>query len=108
VTVQKLVTAAREEVLVQPATYKTVNKTIVTGGGELEWASVLCDTNATPGAIRTVQQALVDAGYNTPVDGEFGPSMQSSMESYQRANGLSVGYLTMETVSSLGLSGLTS
>ena len=103
VSVEKLVTPAREETLVVPATYKTIDKRVVKGGGGLEWREVLCDTNATPSKIRSVQQALTDAGYKTPVDGEFGPSTLTSMEAYQRANGLPVGYLTISTVESLGL-----
>jgi len=103
VQVQKLVTAAQEETIVIPATYKTLEKRIVSGGGGLEWREVLCDTNATPGKIRSVQQALTDAGYTAPVDGEFGPATLTAMESYQRANNLPVGYLTVSTVESLGL-----
>ena len=103
VTVEKLVTPASEETLVIPATYKSIDKRVVSGGGGLEWREVLCDTNATSAKIRSVQQALSDAGYQTPVDGEFGPSTLTAMESYQRANGLPVGYLTISTVESLGL-----
>ncbi len=104
VSVQKLVTPATEEIIFQPASYKTIERTVVTGGGELEWRPVLCETNASPQIISQIQQALTDAGYNTPVDGEFGPSMQSSMEAYQRAKGLPVGYLTMSTVDALLIS----
>ena len=103
VSVQKLVTAASEETLVIPATYKTIEKRVVSGGGSLEWREVLCDTNATPGKISAVQSALTDAGYTAPIDGEFGPATLNAMESYQRANGLPVGYLTVSTVESLGL-----
>ncbi|MBO6581883.1 MAG: peptidoglycan-binding protein [Hyphomonas sp.] len=103
VTVEKLVTPASEETLVVPATYKTIDKRVVSGGGTLEWREVLCDTNATSSKIRSVQQALSDAGYSNPVDGEFGPATLTAMESYQRSNNLPVGYLTISTVESLGL-----
>lgn len=104
VTVERLVTASSEETIVIPATFKTVEKRVVTGGGGLEWREVLCDTNASSAKIREVQQALADAGYSNPVDGQFGPATLTAMESYQRANGLPVGYLTVSTVESLGLS----
>ncbi|MEL6244549.1 MAG: peptidoglycan-binding domain-containing protein [Pseudomonadota bacterium] len=104
VTVERLVTATREETTVIPATYKTVEKRVVTGGGGLEWREVLCDTNASPSKISEVQQALNAAGYTNPVDGAFGPATLTAMESYQRANGLPVGYLTVSTVESLGVS----
>ncbi|MEZ5955245.1 MAG: peptidoglycan-binding domain-containing protein [Hyphomonas sp.] len=104
ITVQKLVSAAREETIVIPATYKTVEKRVVTGGGGLEWREVLCDTNASPAKISEVQQALSAKGYTLPVDGAFGPATLRAMEEYQRANGLPVGYLTVSTVESLGVS----
>ncbi len=104
VTVQKLVTAAFEERIEIPATYKTIEKRVVTGGGGLEWREVLCDTNTTNTKIREIQAALTAAGYTAPADGEFGPATLRAMESYQRANGLPVGYLTTSTVQSLGIS----
>ena len=104
VSKQVLVTPASEQVNVIPATYKTVEKRVVTGGGGLEWREVLCDTNTTSAKVGEIQRALTAAGYNVPDDGRFGPSTLSAMESYQRANGLPVGYLTVSTVQSLGLS----
>jgi hypothetical protein len=106
VQVQKLVSPAREEVITIPATYKTIEKRVVTGGGGLEWREVLCDTNSSPEEIRIVQSALTNAGYPVPVDGVFGNATLSAMESYQRANGLPVGYLTISTVESLGITSL--
>ena len=103
VTVRKMVTAMQEETITIPATYKTVEKRVVTGGGGLEWREVLCDTNTTSAKIMEVQQALTAAGYSTPADGAFGPATLRSMEAYQRANGLPVGYLTVSTVESLGV-----
>ncbi len=104
VTVQTLATPAREETVVIPATYKTVEKRVVTGGGGLEWRTVLCDTNASPEKIAEVQRALTAKGYAVPDDGAFGPATLKAMESYQRDNGLPVGYLTVSTVESLGVS----
>ncbi|MEO0466896.1 MAG: peptidoglycan-binding domain-containing protein [Pseudomonadota bacterium] len=103
VTVRQMVTAAREEVITIPATYKTIEKRVVTGGGGLEWREVLCDTNASASKISEVQAALTRAGYDTPTDGSFGPATLRSMEAFQRANGLPVGYLTVSTVRALGV-----
>ena len=104
VTKQVLVTPAREDVTVIPATYKTVEKRVVTGGGGLEWREVLCDTNTSRAKVSEIQRALTTAGYNAPDDGQFGPATLRAMEDYQRANGLPVGYLTVSTVQSLGVS----
>lgn len=100
---QQLVTEAYEERIEIPATYKSVEKRVVTNVGGLEWREVLCETNATTQTIRDLQSALTVAGYEVPVDGEFGPATLTAMEAYQRANGLPIGYLTMSTVESLGL-----
>lgn len=86
-----------------PAVYRTVTREVVRGGGELEWSEVLCETNTTRYKVAEIQGALADAGYPTLVDGSFGPRTVAAMEAYQRANGLSVGYLTVETVRSLGI-----
>ncbi len=104
VTKQVLVTPASEQVNVIPATFKTVEKRVVTGGGGLEWREVLCDTNTTSAKVSEIQRALTTAGYSAPDDGQFGPGTLRAMEEYQRANGLPVGYLTVSTVESLGLS----
>jgi peptidoglycan hydrolase-like protein with peptidoglycan-binding domain len=54
--------------------------------------------------ITEVQAALTAAGYTAPADGAFGPATLRAMESFQRANGLPVGYLTVSTVEALGVS----
>ncbi|MEO0981523.1 MAG: peptidoglycan-binding domain-containing protein [Pseudomonadota bacterium] len=104
VTVEKLITPAREEEIIIPASFKTVEKRVVVSDGGLEWREVLCDTNSDTQTIAAVQRALTTAGYPVEVDGEFGPSTLTAMEAYQRANGLPVGYLTISTVESLGVS----
>jgi len=104
VTLQKLVSETVEERIEIPATYKSVEKRVVSNAGGLEWRQVLCETNATTQTIRDIQAALTAAGYEVPVDGEFGPATLRSMEAFQRDNGLPLGYLTMSTVNALGLS----
>jgi Putative peptidoglycan binding domain len=104
ITLQKMVSPAQEETRVIPATYRTVEKRVVTGGGSVEWREVLCDTNASPAKIVEVQKALTAKGFKVPADGDFGPATYRAMEAYQRANGLPVGYLTVATVESLGVS----
>ncbi|MEM7004311.1 MAG: peptidoglycan-binding protein [Pseudomonadota bacterium] len=104
VTKRVLVAPATEQITIVPASFKTVERRVVTGGGGLEWREVLCDTNASRDKIVEVQRALTAAGYNVSADGAFGPATLAAMEAYQRANGLPVGYLTVSTVESLGVS----
>jgi hypothetical protein len=104
VEVQRLVTPEQQETIVVPATYKTIEKKTVTGGGTVEWREVLCDSNATKAKIVEVQRALASKGYKVQADGVFGPATLDAMEDWQEKNGLPVGYLTISTVESLGVS----
>ena len=96
-------TPATTDVTVIPATYKTLERSVVSSSGGLEWREVLCDTNASTAKIAEIQAALSAAGYTAPSDGAFGPETLNAMESFQRANGLPVGYLTISTVEALGV-----
>jgi Putative peptidoglycan binding domain len=104
IKVRRMVEPARQETITIPATYRTVERRVVTRTAGVEWREVLCETNASPAMIRDVQQALNARGFTTSVDGQFGPSTLNAMERFQRANGLPVGYLTVDTVRALGLS----
>jgi hypothetical protein len=104
VEVQRLVVPEQQETIVVPATYKTIEKRTVTGGGTVEWREVLCDSNATKAKIAEVQRALASKGYSVQADGVFGPATLNAMEDWQEKNGLPVGYLTISTVESLGVS----
>jgi len=88
-----------------PAEYDTVEKRVKIADGRLEWRSILCDTNMTPGRITAIQRALRKAGYNPgSVDGVIGASTIQAVNAYQRANNLPVDkYLNMATVRALGV-----
>lgn len=104
VQVRREATPSYEETITIPATYKTIEKISIISGGNLEWREVICETNSTPELIAQVQAALAAAGYNSGrSDGVFGMSTLRAMEAYQRANGLIVGQLTMETMGALGV-----
>lgn len=103
IKVRRQVAPARQETVSIPATFRTSQSRVVTRPAGVEWREVLCETNATPATIRAVQTALTARGYPTTADGEFGPSTLTAMERFQRANGLPVGYLTMDTVRALGV-----
>jgi len=60
--------------------------------------------NASPNLVTNVQRALNDAGFNPgPIDGILGRSTSKAIGEYQRANGLSSGQLTIETLKKLGV-----
>jgi hypothetical protein len=105
ITKKVLAEPARTEEVTIPAEYKTVNeKRLVKQGGFTRWVEIVCEQNVNNGLIRSVQQALKDRGYDPgPIDGVMGSQTRSALERYQSANGLPLGNLNTETLSSLGV-----
>ena len=104
VRVQQVAVPGRTETRVVPAVYETRTRQVVSGGGNLDWREVLCEINATPEAIRQIQRALRDRGYDPgPIDGIINERTFSALEDYQRANNLIVGQITRESVEHLGV-----
>jgi peptidoglycan hydrolase-like protein with peptidoglycan-binding domain len=84
--------------------YQTVTKRVKVADSQLKWQETVCKDSMTRVNIRSVQSALKNAGFNPgPIDGIFGWRTRAALEKYQRANSLSTGALTKETLSSLGL-----
>ncbi len=87
-----------------PAEYQTVTSTKMVAEGRMAWQPILCETNLSQGVARDIQIALRDAGhYNGPIDGIIGAGTLSAMRSYQRANNLPEGHMTLETLQKLGV-----
>ncbi len=104
VEVTKMVQPARELKTKVPAEYGTVTRRELVSGGQMEWRSILCETNMTRDRVVGIQRALRAAGYDPgPVDGVIGWKTMEAVNAYQRANNLPVDkYLNMETVRHLG------
>ena len=104
VKVRKLATPAREMRTTIPAEYQSVKETRLVKEGKLHWQPILCETNASPDLITNVQRALNGAGFNAgPIDGILGRTTSKAIGEYQKANGLSSGQLTIETLKKLGV-----
>jgi hypothetical protein len=104
VKIRKLASRAREQRMEIPAEYQTVEETRLVKEGKLHWQPILCETNASPNLISNVQRALNEAGFNAgPVDGVLGQMTSKAIGHFQRANGLSSGQLTIETLEKLGV-----
>ena len=86
-----------------PAVYKMIERQVIKTTGRLIWAEVLCDTNSNPQIMADIQVELTKAGFPTKVDGIYGPKTQAAMEQYQRANDLTAGFMTVDTVRALNL-----
>jgi len=103
--VQQLVEDAKEVRTQIPQQTQSISKRIKVSDARLEWRSILCDTNVTPGIIQKVQRALLSAGQAPgPIDGVLGSQTMAAVDKYQRANGLATGGLTFDTLKKLGVS----
>lgn len=104
VKVKKQVSPAQEIRTAIPEEKQTVKKTKKISEGKLEWKPILCETNMTSQVIKEIQVALkTDGYYFGPVDGVVGPGTISGLRSYQDANGLATGGITLESLKTLGV-----
>ncbi len=104
VKVSKLVEPAKEMRSKVSEQYGQVTETVLVSEGRMEWRSILCETNTTPDVVTRLQRALHGAGYSPgPIDGIVGPRTMSAVSSYQTANGMAEGRLTLETLKKLGV-----
>lgn len=104
IPVRKMTSPATERAVEIPAEYQTITKRSKVSGENLEWRTVLCETNMSTGKIMDIQRALSKAGYDPgPIDGYLGSKSASAIASYQRKNGLATGGITMKTLQSLGV-----
>lgn len=88
-----------------PATYKTVQERVLVSKGSYQgWKEVLCGSDLTEAKISQIQVALKNAGFNPgPIDNIFGEQTKAALIAYQKAKGLPVGNLNIETLKSLGV-----
>ncbi|MEM6320299.1 MAG: peptidoglycan-binding domain-containing protein [Bacteroidota bacterium] len=88
-----------------PAEYATVTKRAVSRkGGFSEWREVVCANKVTTSMVQQVQRALRDRGYDPgPIDNIIGTQTKAALVKFQKANGLPVGNLDMETLKALGV-----
>lgn len=93
----------REEVI--PAVYKTkTERRLVAKGGYTVWTEILCESKTTSSTVRSLQNALLAAGYDPgPIDGVMGIKTQTAMKQYQTDKSLPVGNMNIQTLQSLGV-----
>ncbi len=104
VKVRTLVKPADQRKIEIPAEYKTITKRKLVTPSSLEWRTILCETNTTGDVVVRIQKALLAKGHNPgTIDGILGGDTMRAVNSYQAANKLPRGKLTMETIRSLGV-----
>lgn len=105
VKVKKLASQAEEKRYTIPAVYSTITEQSKVSDSRMEWRSILCETNTTPGVVKRIQAALKQKGYNPgQIDGVIGHETLAALKTYQRDSRLAEGQLTIKTMESLGVS----
>lgn len=103
--VHKLEQPATQRVVEIPGKTRTISKRIKVLDSQLEWRSILCETNTNGDVVRRLQRALKAENYNPgPIDGILGRETMAAVNKYQKANDLASGQLTIATLSKLGVS----
>ena len=88
-----------------PGKTQTISQRVMVQSSQLEWRSILCETNTNGDVVRRLQRALKAENYNPgPIDGILGRETLAAVNGYQKANGLASGQLTIATLRKLGVS----
>ncbi len=104
VRVKELVTPATVRKVPIPAKYQTITKRVKVSDATLKWTPILCKTNFSVDLIKKLQRALAKRGFNPgPIDGVYGWRTKAAVNKFQKANSLSTGALTIETLNALGV-----
>ncbi len=104
VRVKELVSPAKIKKIPIPAQYQTVTKKVKVSDATLKWQPILCKTNFNTDLIKALQKALAKRGFDPgPIDGVYGWRTKAAVNRFQKANSLSTGALTIETLKALGI-----
>jgi hypothetical protein len=104
VRVQKLKSKAATKKIEIPAKYKELTNRKKVSDEILAWRPVLCETNSSATLVTDIQRALQKAGFDPgKVDGVIGRQTLEAIDSYQKANKLARGGLTLATIERLGV-----
>ncbi len=105
-TVQRMIAPASSGSYNVPEEVDTIMTKTLRTSERFEWVEVLCDTNSGPATIKSLQSALQHRGlYTGRLDGIMGSQTRAALVKYQRSAGIRhLGYLTTDTMGSLGIS----
>ena len=104
VKVRKVEKEASFDTITVPAEYIEVKVERERTKGYSKWMPMVCESNMTPSLVKKVQQALKFQGfYRGSIDGIWNFEAKNAVRAYQKANGLAVTKLSIETMKSLGI-----
>jgi len=102
--VSRVKSEARVDRQAVPAEYVDVVKQLPQGDARMGWRQIICETNVTPALVSDIQTSLNAKGYKSgEVTGELNGQTLKALESFQVANNLSTGGVTIESINALGV-----
>lgn len=109
IPIRRLVSKARTDKRQISEKTQNITKRTLATPERFEWVPVLCETNATPGALVSLQRELKNRGfYHGPLDGVFGQQSVAALAAFQKANNIKyAGFITLDTLRGLNLSHLS-
>ena len=104
VKIRKVVKAASFKTVTVPAEYTEIRVEKERTKGFAKWMPMVCEEAMVPSLVRKIQKALKYQGYYSgQIDGDWGFEEKAAIRAYQKAKGLSVTKLSIETMKSLGI-----
>lgn len=113
VTVEEKYTTVRIKQIIKPAFFKTITVPAEyievrvekeRTKGFAKWIPIVCESTMNSTLVKKIQIALKYQGYYSgEIDGEWGFEEKDAIRAYQKAKGLSVTRLSIETMKSLGI-----
>ena len=79
------------------------SKRLVQKGGHVEWKEVICQPQINNLLVSQLNEALFREGIDFTPTNKFNRTLKNALISYQRANGLPIGNLDVETLDLLGI-----
>ncbi|GAB5558777.1 MAG: hypothetical protein SynsKO_04240 [Synoicihabitans sp.] len=101
--VRKVTQPARTERRLIPAQYATVERMEAVGESRIEWQQVLCETNATPELVASIETQLNVHGYDIEIDGELDRETRRAIREFQKEHDLPLPGVTYASLDALGV-----
>ena len=104
VKIRKVEKKAEFETITVPAEYIEVRVERERTKGYSKWMPMVCESHMTPSLVKKIKQALKFQGfYAGNIDGVWDLEGKNAVRAYQKANGLSVTRLSIETMKALNI-----
>ena len=104
VKIRKVSKAASFKTITVPAEFEEIRIEKERTTGFAKWTPMVCESAMVPSLVKKVKKALKFQGYYSgEINGDWSFEAKNAVREYQKAKGLSVSKLSIETMKSLGI-----